>query len=151
MPSVPKPGSVGLRAWNVVTGLNTRAYRLSGGRVGGRWKGRNPILLLEHVGRKSGQTRTTPLVYLEDGDDYVVVASRGGSEDNPAWLHNLRANPHATVQIGAERRAVEARVADAEERARLWPRLVEFNPDYGAYQKRTEREIPVVLLRRTGS
>ena len=133
--------------WNAVTGANVLAYRLSGGRVGGRWKRRNPILLLEHEGRRSGKRRTTPLVYMRDGDDLVVVASRGGSESQPAWFHNLRANPRARAQVGRERMSVTAHVADQEQRARLWPRLVAENPDLEMYQSRTTREIPVVVLR----
>ena len=130
-----------------MTSANAALYRRSGGKLGGRWKRRNPILLLEHEGRRSGKRRTTPLVYLRDGDDYVVVGSRGGSDHDPAWLHNLRAKPHATIQVGAERRHVVASVASPSERARLWPKLVEANPDYATYERRTERELPVVLLR----
>jgi deazaflavin-dependent oxidoreductase (nitroreductase family) len=144
---VPRPGSLGLRVWNAITTVNTVAYRRTGGRLGGRWKRRNPILLLEHTGRRSGQRRTTPLVYTRDGDDLVVVASRGGSEANPAWFHTLRANPSARVQLGRERLDVAARVADPAERERLWPKLVKANPDYGTYEKRTSREVPVVILR----
>jgi F420H(2)-dependent quinone reductase len=147
MPGVPKPGSVGVRVWNAVTAVNTALYRRSAGRLGGRWKRRNPILLLEHEGRRSGKRRTTPLVYLRDGGAYVVVGSRGGSDHDPAWLHNLRANPHATIQVGAERHDVVASVAAPPERERLWPTLTESNPDYAVYERRTEREIPVVLLR----
>jgi deazaflavin-dependent oxidoreductase (nitroreductase family) len=146
MPSVPNSGSVGLRVWNAITGANVAAYRLTGGRVGGRWKRRNPILLLEHVGRRSGERRTTPLVYTTHGDDLLLVASRGGSDRNPGWLHNLRANPDTSVRVGRERRDITARVASAEERETMWPLLVEANPDYATYEEQTDREIPVVVL-----
>ena len=104
------------------------------------------MLLLDHVGARTRRRRTTPLVYLEDGRDLVIVASKGGHPRHPAWLHNLRANPETTVQVGAERRRVRARVATPEERARLWPRVVKVWPGYRTYQERTEREIPLVIL-----
>ena len=122
------------------------AYRLSGGLIGRRVPGLPPMLLLEHVGAKSARQRTTPLVYLEDGDDMVIVASKGGHPRHPAWFHNLRANPRTTVQVGPRRIAVTARVATAAERKRLWPRVVETYGGYEGYQRRTEREIPLVVL-----
>ena len=105
-----------------------------------------PVLLLAHVGRKSGRARTAPVLYMRDGEDIVIVASRGGSDAMPAWWLNLQANPITTVQIGTERRRVVAREASAEVKAELWPRLVEMYGDYEIYQRRTEREIPVVIL-----
>jgi deazaflavin-dependent oxidoreductase (nitroreductase family) len=104
------------------------------------------MLLLEHVGARSGVRRTTPLVYLRDGDDVVLVASKGGFPRDPHWFHNLRAHPDATVQIGARRRPVHARVADPPQRERLWPRAVALYPGYADYQQRTSREIPLVIL-----
>jgi len=104
------------------------------------------MLLLDHVGARSGIERTTPLVYVEDGDDLVLVASKGGYPRNPAWFHNLRANPETTVQVGSERRAVRAHVASQSERARLWPKAVGVYAGYAGYQERTEREIPLVVL-----
>jgi hypothetical protein len=86
----PAPGSLGFKAWGVLTGLNTWVYRLSGGRIGGSMD-RAPVLLLHHVGRKSGEERVAPLIYLPDGDD--MVASYGGAPKNPAWFHNVRAKP----------------------------------------------------------
>lgn len=103
--------------------------------------------MLDHTGAKSGKERTVPLLYLDDGADVAIVASAGGRTKHPAWFHNLKANPETVVQIGAERRPVRAEIVDAEERDRLWPRLVEIWPDYAAYQARTERSIPVILLR----
>jgi deazaflavin-dependent oxidoreductase (nitroreductase family) len=142
----PKPGSAAFKAWNLMTGLNTWAYRVTGGRLGGSFD-RAPVLLLHHVGRKSGEERVAPLLYLPDGDDLVIVASWGGSPQNPAWFHNLRAAPETTVEVGRERRAVVAHVADEQERERLWPALLELYPAYGDYQRRTERQIPLVVLR----
>jgi deazaflavin-dependent oxidoreductase (nitroreductase family) len=104
------------------------------------------MLLLDHVGARSGKRRTAPLAYLRDGDDVVLVASKGGHPRHPAWFHNLRAHPDTTVQIGSSRRAVRARVASSEERARLWPQVVELYEGYAAYQRRTDREIPLVVL-----
>jgi deazaflavin-dependent oxidoreductase (nitroreductase family) len=107
------------------------------------------MLLLDHVGAKSGKKRTTPLVYLRDGDDVVIVASKGGSPRHPAWFHNLRANPATTVQIGRRRIQVTARVASDSERSRLWPKVVELYSGYQGYQgyqDRTSRQIPLVIL-----
>jgi F420H(2)-dependent quinone reductase len=94
-------------------------YRASGGRIGHRFPGAPPMLLLDHVGAKSGTVRTTPLVYFNDGPNVVIVASKGGHPRHPSWYHNLRAYPDTTIQVGTERRAVHARVAEPEERARL--------------------------------
>src|SRR5687767_11286526 len=96
------------------------AYRATGGIVGHRFPGAPPMLLLDHVGAKSGQRRTTPLVYMRDRDKLVIVASKGGHPRNPAWFHNLRAHPDVTVQVGSRRRPVRARVATAAQRRRLW-------------------------------
>jgi len=139
------------RMWPLLNRLmagHTLVYRATGGLVGHRIPFAPPMLLLDHVGAKSGVKRTSPLVYVADGDDVVVVASKGGNPRHPAWYHNLRANPDAYVQIGSERRPVRARVATAEERARLWPRAVETYGGYDGYQERTEREIPLVILER---
>ena len=104
------------------------------------------MLLLDHVGAKSGTKRTSPLLYVEDGEDVVIVASKGGFPKHPAWFHNLMANPDTTVQIGSEQRAVHARVATPEERERLWPLAVKAYHGYEDYQARTNREIPLVIL-----
>jgi len=144
-PPVPKPGSLGLKALNLLTGVNVIIYRLTGGRLGGKMAGA-PVLLLDHVGRKSGTRRTTPLLYMADGDDLVIVGSRGGSDATPAWWLNLQASPATTVQVGRERRSVVARQATPDERARLWPGLTAMYSDYDVYQRRTEREIPVIVL-----
>ncbi len=105
------------------------------------------MLLLDHVGAKSGTKRTSPLLYIRDGENVVVVASKGGFPKHPAWFHNLKANPDTTVQIGTERREVHARVATKEERERLWPLCVKAYHGYADYQVRSKgREIPLVIL-----
>ncbi|WP_063046575.1 nitroreductase family deazaflavin-dependent oxidoreductase [Nocardia pseudovaccinii] len=128
-------------------------YKRTGGRIGGKWRigagFRKPVptLLLEHRGRKSGITHTTPLLYITDGADTVIVASQGGLAKHPQWYHNLRATPDIHIQIGRERHTVRAVTADPQQRARLWPRLVDAYADFDTYQAWTEREIPVVILR----
>lgn len=121
-------------------------YRATGGRVGGRLRGLPDLLLLDHVGARSGKRRTTPLVYMRDGDGLLIVASKGGHPSNPSWLHNLRAHPDTEVQIGRRRLPVRAREASAEERKRLWPEAADHNPHWARYRQRTKREIPLVLL-----
>ena len=121
--------------------------KLSGGRFG--WDVANmPVLELTTTGRKSGRPRTVLLTSpLRDGDAIVVVASRGGDDHHPAWLVNLRANPDVEVAIGRQpRRPMRARIADPDERARLWPQVVAKYKGYGDYQTKTDREIPLVLL-----
>jgi F420H(2)-dependent quinone reductase len=108
--------------------------------------GRGRMLLLDHVGAKSGTLRTSPLLYVPDGENLVLVASKGGFPKNPAWFHNLRANPVTYVQVGAERRGVRARVATPEERPRLWGLAVAVWPGYDDYRARADREIPLVVL-----
>jgi deazaflavin-dependent oxidoreductase (nitroreductase family) len=126
--------------------LNTWVYRLSGGRVGGRWVRGAPVMLLTTIGRKSGQPRTTPLLYLRDGDSVVIVASKGGMSHHPLWFHNLTANPDVEVEIGSERRPMRARRASDAEKAALWPKLIAMYRDFDDYQARTTRNIPVVIL-----
>jgi F420H(2)-dependent quinone reductase len=139
------------RTWPVLRRLmggHTVAYRLTRGVVGHRVPGFGSMLLLEHVGAKSGRKRTSPLLYVRHGDDVFIVASKGGNPKHPGWYHNLRANPDTEVQIGSERRPVRARVATPEERRLLWPRAVDAYGGYREYQERTEREIPIVILER---
>jgi F420H(2)-dependent quinone reductase len=136
--------------WRRLMGAHTLAYRATRGAVGHRFLGVPPFLLLEHVGAKSGARRTTPLVYIEDGDDLVLVASKGGHPRHPAWYHNLRANPDAVVQVGGERRPVRARIATDAERERLWPKAVATYSGYAGYQRRTDRKIPLVILEQVG-
>ena len=138
------------RAWPLLNRLmkgHTLAYRASRGLLGHRFPpGLPQTLLLDHVGAKSGERRTSPLVYAEDGNQLVLVASKGGNPKNPAWYHNLKANPDTTVQVGSQRREVHARVARPEERGRLWDKAVAVWGGYEDYQKRTDREIPLVVL-----
>ena len=126
--------------------LHVVLYRATGGLVGHHFPFTPPMLLLDHVGAKSGTPRTTPLAYMTDGQNLVLVASKGGYAKNPAWFHNLVANPEVTVQVGSKRRDVRARVANADERRRLWPKVVEVYGGYAGYQQRTQREIPLVIL-----
>jgi deazaflavin-dependent oxidoreductase (nitroreductase family) len=137
------------RIWKLVnarSALNVRVFRLSRGRLWNNWKGA-PILLVHHVGRKSGTSRVSPVVYLADGDRYVVVASKGGTDKHPAWFHNLMAGPETSVEVGRDKRRVRAREANDDERAQLWPRLVEIYSPYESYQRYAgERRIPVVVL-----
>jgi F420H(2)-dependent quinone reductase len=139
------------RSWPVLGRImdgHAWIYRASNGLIGHRIPGLPTMLLLDHVGAKSGVRRTSPLLYVEDGDDVVIVASKGGYPKHPAWFHNLRANPDTTVQLGRERRSVRARVATPAERERLWPKVVAAYRDYDRYQQRTDRQIPLVVLER---
>jgi deazaflavin-dependent oxidoreductase (nitroreductase family) len=137
------------RSWPVLRrmmGLHTVAYRATRGVVGHRFPGAPPFLLLNHVGAKSGVKRTAPLVYIADGDDIVLVASKGGHPKNPAWYYNLKAHPDVTVQVGSETRPVHAREATDSERERLWPMAVETYSGYAGYKERTDRKIPLIVL-----
>ncbi len=131
-----------------MSALNTWIYRRSGGKLMGCFPSGAPVCLLTTRGRKSGQNRTVPLLYLKDGDDWVMVASQGGAPQHPGWYLNLEADPNAEMEIGAERFAVHARRVGDEEKAKLWPRLVAIYPPYDKYQRRTSRSIPVVRLTR---
>ncbi len=124
-------------------------FRANGGRVGGQFEGA-PLLLLTSTGAKSGEVRTTPVVYLRDGEHLVIFASKAGAPTNPAWYHNLRANPSATAEVGTETIEVTASVASGEERTRLYERQSERFPQFVEYAKKTTREIPVVVLQRAG-
>jgi deazaflavin-dependent oxidoreductase (nitroreductase family) len=126
-------------------GAHVAAYRATGGVIGHRFAGLT-MLLLDHVGAKSGTRRTSALLYIEDRPNLVLVASKGGYPKHPAWFHNLMAHPDVSVQVRGERRAVRARVATPEERARLWPKAVRAYAPYRHYQERTNREIPMVIL-----
>ena len=128
--------------------MHVRLYRLTGGRFVGR-VGKAPILLLTTTGRRSGEPRTAPLLYLRDGDQLAIVASFGGHPKHPVWYLNLTANPEVQVQVGRDQFAATASTADAEERERLWPLFVEMYSGYAGYQEKTSREIPIVLLERS--
>ena len=128
------------------TGAHVAVYRATGGKLGRRLPGLPQILLLDHVGAKSGVERTAPLLYVRDGGDLVIVSSKGGYPKNPAWYYNLLANPDTRVQVDSDVIDVTARKANAEERARLWPRCVDLYPNFVVYQRRADREIPVMIL-----
>lgn len=133
------------------TRIHTAIYRWTRGRLGSRVPGFPDarVALIDHVGAKSGTHRTSPLIYLEDGGNVVVVASKAGQPTNPAWFHNLMAHPETRVQVGGEVREVRARVGSDEERARLYPKFVAVYPAYDFYEQNApQRRIPVVILER---
>jgi deazaflavin-dependent oxidoreductase (nitroreductase family) len=123
-------------------------YRATDGREGHEWEG-TVTLLLTTTGRTSGQPRTTPLIYGRDGERFVVVASKGGADEPPAWYRNLEADPDVAVQVKGERFRARARTATPEEKARLWPVMTAEWPAYDDYQRRTSRDIPIVVLEPT--
>jgi deazaflavin-dependent oxidoreductase (nitroreductase family) len=123
-------------------------FRANGGvMTEGVFKGA-PLLLLTTTGAKSGTTYTTPLVYTRDGDRYVIIASKGGAPTNPAWFHNVVANPNPTIEVGAEKFETSARVAEGDERDRLYDAQATLMPNFADYQRKTTRKIPVVVLER---
>ena len=124
--------------------VHVSLYKLTGGRIGGRIR-RAPVLLLT-TGRKSLRERTIPPLYLEDHENLVVVASYGGRDKDPAWYLNLRHNPEARIRIRRETRMVKAKVATPSEKDRLWPLVTGIYPQYEEYQRKTKREIPLVIL-----
>ena len=145
---VPPKSGLLWRFFNASTKGHVAAFRLSGGRIGGSAYGA-PVLLLNHTGAKSGKRRTSPLLYLPDGERMVIVASKGGYTKHPGWFHNLKANPDTQVELPREGKvAVRARQASPEERDELWPRAVDLYNGYAAYQRSTSREIPIVVLDR---
>jgi deazaflavin-dependent oxidoreductase (nitroreductase family) len=122
-------------------------FRANGGKVGGPFEGA-PMVLVQHKGARTGTERTTPLMYLPDGDDIVIFASKAGAPDNPDWYHNLLANPETTAELGTETVAVRARVAEGDEREDLWTRQKLAYPQFQGYEDATDRVIPVVVLER---
>jgi deazaflavin-dependent oxidoreductase (nitroreductase family) len=132
--------------FKIVNAVHRPLFRLSRGRIGGKGLGM-PVLVLTTTGRKSGVKRSVMLTSpLQLGDSYVLVASRGGDDRHPAWLRNLEADPAVEIELDGRTRPMRARVADAAERSELWPRIVADHANYAGYQRRTEREIPVVVL-----
>jgi deazaflavin-dependent oxidoreductase (nitroreductase family) len=130
---------------------HVRRYRETGGAVGHIWRKGSTVLLLTTTGRTSGQKRTIPLIYVRDGERYVIVASKGGAPDHPGWYRNLEKNPDVELQVADDVFRARARTTAGEERARLWRKAAEMWPDYDEYVKRTTREIPVVVLERAGT
>jgi proline iminopeptidase len=127
---------------------HVRRYRETGGEVGHEWREGSTILLLTTKGRKSGEPRTTPLIYAEDGDNYVIVASKGGAPEHPGWYENLSKEPSVELQVKDDVFAARARTAEGEERERLWRKANEVWRHYDEYATKTDREIPVVVLER---
>jgi deazaflavin-dependent oxidoreductase (nitroreductase family) len=137
------------RTWPVLIRLmggHAKVYRATNGLLGHHVPGLPEMLLLDHAGAKSGKHRTTPLVFARDGEDVILIASKGGYPENPAWFHNLMANPDTTIQIGSKRMSVHARAATPEEYDRLWKLAVEVYGGYEDYRRRTDRQIPLVTL-----
>jgi F420H(2)-dependent quinone reductase len=126
--------------------LHVTLYRLTNGRIGGRFIAGSPILLLNTTGRRTGKRRTRPLAYVRDGERFVLCASNGGSPRHPGWYHNLATTGRAEIQVGARHLAVTARAADPAERSLLFPRFVQMYKGYAAYEEKTSRQIPLVLL-----
>jgi deazaflavin-dependent oxidoreductase (nitroreductase family) len=144
--TAPRPGTVAWKLNTKVTALHVRLFQASGGRLGGTLDGA-PLLVLHHVGAKSGLRRQTPAVHMRDGENLVIVASLLGSPKHPAWYHNLRAHPdEVEVDVRGGRRPVRAREADEQEAAALWPRLIETYPPFQTYRERTDRVLPVMVL-----
>ncbi len=125
---------------------HVRQYEATGGKVGHDWN-ETSCLILHTTGRKSGKTKKFPLIYARDGNDYVIVASKGGAPDHPGWYKNLVAHPDVAVQVWDKVIPVMARTGSAADKARVWSSMTAQWPDYDKYQKSTPREIPVVLLR----
>jgi deazaflavin-dependent oxidoreductase (nitroreductase family) len=142
-PAQERFGSVVIK---LMSALNVLAYRWTGGWLGGRFFGGAPVLLMTVKGRRTGTPYVIPLLYLQQGRDYVIVASKGGMSHHPLWFKNLEANPRVEVEIGRTRQAMRARCASADEKAALWPKLVAMYKDYAVYQARTTRDIPVLIL-----
>ena len=134
-------------SFKLLSSIHVALYRLSGSRIGARAFG-NSVLLLTVIGRKTGKQRTTPLLYFSDGDNLLVVASKGGHPKHPRWYENLVANPDVMVQIGHEKMPMRAITATEDEKSRLWPEIVRSYKGYGEYQRKTTRNIPVVILKK---
>jgi deazaflavin-dependent oxidoreductase (nitroreductase family) len=143
-PTEERFGTVVVKA---MSALNVWTYRLTGGRIGGKFLRGAPVCLVTVTGRRTGKQYTVPLLYLRDGDDVVVVASKGGMSKHPVWYLNLEANPRCEVELEGRRQAMLARRVSPDEKAALWPRLCAMYPDYDGYQARTTRDIPVLRLR----
>src|SRR5215218_5295000 len=137
-----------MRDWDTFNAGIVEEFRSTGGQVGGRFSGR-PLLLLTTTGARSGLPRVAPLVYTMDGDDIVIIASKGGEPTHPDWFHNLVAHPEVTVELGTERFPARARVTEGEEHTRLYDAMAAQMPFFADYQRKAERRIPLVVLERT--
>lgn len=136
-----------MRDWNAFNRGVVEAFRANGGVVPGRWS-KQPLLLLTTIGARSGLSRTTPLIYTIDDDRFVVIASKGGEPTHPDWYHNLVAHPEASVEVGSDRFAVRAEIAQGAERRRLFDQQAALMPFFAEYERTTPRTIPVVVLTR---
>jgi deazaflavin-dependent oxidoreductase (nitroreductase family) len=134
-----------MRDYSLFGDQHVQRYEETGGKVGHDWNG-TQVLILHAKGRKSGATRKAPLIYGRSGDDYLIVASKGGAPEHPGWYLNLQAHPDATIQVWDKLLPVRARTATPDEKARWWPIMTKEWPDYDAYQSKTERDIPLVVL-----
>jgi deazaflavin-dependent oxidoreductase (nitroreductase family) len=132
--------------FRVFTGIHGFFYRLTGGRIAGKVQGLR-VLLLTTTGRKTGKLRTTPLGHFEQAGGYVIIGSNAGSDHHPDWFLNLKGNPHATILVGDNRLHVNAEITGPDKRSQLWAQLIELAPGYAGYATKTNREIPVVILR----
>jgi deazaflavin-dependent oxidoreductase (nitroreductase family) len=150
-PWTPGEERAGTIAVRVMSAVNTWIFRASGGRLGNKFMRGAPVLLLTTQGAKSGARRTTPLIYLRDGERVVLVASKGGMSHSPGWYHNLVAHPECEIEIDRAAQAMTARRASGAEKAALWPKLVAIYRDYDDYQARTTRDIPVLILTPRGA
>jgi deazaflavin-dependent oxidoreductase (nitroreductase family) len=144
-PFTARQEKVGNAVIKVMSRLTNPVYRATGGRIGGTFLKGAPVCLVTTIGRRSGEPRTVPLLYMRHGDDVVIVASKGGMPSNPAWYLNLLDHPECTIQIKKVTHRYDARVADSAEKADLWPELVAVYADFDDYQARTERDIPVIV------
>jgi deazaflavin-dependent oxidoreductase (nitroreductase family) len=126
---------------------HVQRYRETDGAVGGQWRGA-PALLLTTIGRRSGEPRTTPLVFGRDGENYILIASKGGAPEHPAWYLNLCAHPEVRLQVMGDKFAARARTATPAEKPRLWKLMTSFRPSYDEYQSKTDRQLPVVIVER---
>lgn len=145
-PFTPAQERFGHIVIRILSTLNVFVFRFSKGRLGGRFLRGAPVLLLTTIGRKSGERRTAPVLYLADGERFVVVASKGGFSTHPLWYKNLESNPNVEVELRGEQKKVTARCASDAEKRVLWPKLVAMYRDFDDYQARTQRKIPVVIL-----
>lgn len=145
MPHATMPGMTTAEEFNAFNRTVIDEFRQRDGVVSGPFEGA-PMILVNHVGAKSGKAYTSPLVYTRDGDRYVVIASKGGAPEDPQWFHNLVANPDVTVEVGSDTIPVRARVAEGEERDRLFRAQADLMPNFDEYAANTTRQIPVVVL-----
>lgn len=125
--------------------LHVFLYKRTNGSMGGSMGG-SDVLLLSSTGRKTGKTRIAPLLFMMDSSNYIIIASYGGSDNNPAWYHNLRNSKETTIRVKEIIKEVNVTIASKDERNRLWPIITEWSPQYAKYQEKTSREIPIIIL-----